>query len=71
MSLNINDLDSETLQKLGLVQEHKSINRKPRVQAFTKEQVRQNAIKVLAVVSGLSQSERERVLNHAIKLNSV
>lgn len=71
MSLNINDLDSETLQKLGLVQEHKTINRKPRNQTFTKEHVRSNALKVLAVIAGLSQNERERVLQHAIKINGV
>lgn len=71
MSLNINDLNPETLSKLGLVQEHKTINKKPRSQTFTKEQVRSNAIKVLAVVAGLSQSERDRVLAHAIKLNGV
>ena len=71
MSLNINDLNPETLQKLGLVQEHKSINRKPRNQTFTKEHVRSHALKVLAVIAGLSQNERERVLAHAIKINGV
>ena len=69
--MNINDLNPETLEKLGLVKEHKQVNRKPREQKFSKEQVRSNAIKVLAVIAGLNQSERERVLQHAIKLNSV
>jgi len=69
--MNINDLNPETIEKLGLVKEHRQVNRKPREQKFSKEQVRSNAIKVLAVVAGLNQSERERVLQHAIKLNSV
>lgn len=71
MSLNINDLDQETLSKLGLVEEHKTINRKPRNQTFTKEHVRSNALKVLSVVASLSQNQRDRVLNHAIKINAV
>ena len=69
--MNINDLNPETIEKLGLKKELKQANRKPREQKFSKEQVRSNAIKVLAVVAGLTQSERERVLLHAAKLNSV
>lgn len=69
--MNINDLNPETIEKLGLKKEHRQANRKPREQKFSKEQVRSNAIKVLAVIAGLNQSERERVLQHAIKLNSV
>ena len=71
MTLNINDLDQETLEKLGLVADYKKINRKPREQKFSKEQVRQSAIKCMAVLSGLTQSERARVLEHAQKINEV
>ena len=38
---------------------------------FTQEQVRQHSIRVIAVVSSLSQQERARVLRHALKLNEV
>ena len=69
--MNINELDRETAEKLGVLEMYKKAIRKPREQKFSKEQVRSNAIKVLAVVAGLNQSERERVLQHAIKLNSV
>ena len=69
--MNINELDRETALKLGILDAYKKATRKPREQKFSKEQVRSNAIKVLAVVAGLNQSERERVLQHAIKLNSV
>tara|TARA_R100001440_G_scaffold48659_1_gene68535 strand:- start:195 stop:404 length:210 start_codon:yes stop_codon:yes gene_type:complete len=69
--MNINDLDKETAEKLGVLEMYKKAIRKPREQKFSKEQVRSNAIKVLAVVAGLNQSERERVLLHAAKLNSV
>ncbi len=69
--MNINELDKETAEKLGVLEMYKKAVRKPREQKFSKEQVRSNAIKVLAVVAGLNQSERERVLQHAIKLNSV
>ena len=69
--MNINELDKETAEKLGVLEMYKKAIRKPREQKFSKEQVRSNAIKVLAVVSGLNQSERERVLQHAAKLNSV
>ena len=69
--MNINELDRETAEKLGVLEVYKKAIRKPREQKFSKEQVRSNAIKVLAVVAGLNQSERERVLQHAVKLNSV
>jgi hypothetical protein len=45
--------------------------RKTRVQNMTKEDCKREAIRVLAVVADLSDSERERVLRMAIKLNEV
>jgi len=61
MSLNIEDLDAETLKKLGLS--------KPRKFTFLAEHERQYAIKVLNVISNLKQSERDRVLRRAMKMN--
>lgn len=61
MSLSIDDLDPETLKKLGLS--------KPRRFTFLAEHERQFAIKVLNVISGLKQSERDRVLRRALKMN--
>tara|TARA_B100000035_G_C21002706_1_gene555733 strand:- start:485 stop:694 length:210 start_codon:yes stop_codon:yes gene_type:complete len=69
--MNINELDKETAEKLGLIADYKKAIRKPREQKFSKEQVRSNALKVLNVIANLNQSERARVLEHAIKLNSV
>tara|TARA_Y100001937_G_scaffold104837_1_gene145147 strand:- start:1891 stop:2100 length:210 start_codon:yes stop_codon:yes gene_type:complete len=69
--MNINELDKETAKKLGVEDLYKKATRKPRVQKFSKEQVRQNALKALAILSGLTQDERRRVLNHCIQLNEV
>ena len=44
---------------------------KPRQNQFPMEQVRSNAIKVMATIANLSANQRERVLKHALKLNQV
>ena len=59
--LNITDLDAETRKKFNL--------RKPKQRAFSVEDERRFAIKALAVLSELKQSERLRVLERAIKQN--
>lgn len=69
--MNITELDKKTIQKLGLDQEYKKATRKPRVQKFSKEQVRSNALKALGLLAAFSQDERRRILNHAIQLNEV
>jgi len=61
MSLNIEDLDPETIKKMGLS--------KPKKYTFLAEHERQYAIKVLNVISSLKQSERDRVLRRALKMN--
>jgi hypothetical protein len=61
MPINIEDLDSETIRNLGL--------QKPKKYSFLAEHERQFAIRVLNVISGLKQNERNRVLRRAIKMN--
>jgi len=60
-AVNIDDLPAETRKKLGL--------RPQRRTEFSKEHVRSFAIKVLAEVSDLTQDQRRRVLEHAVKVN--
>ena len=38
---------------------------------FTMEDVRRYSLGVMAVLKGLPQSQRDRVLNHSIKVNKV
>lgn len=72
MSLRIEDLDAETLDKLG-VGDLVPTTAKPKSakQKFTVEDERRNAINVVAVISKLSQSQRRKVLRRAMELNNV
>ena len=47
------------------------IPRAPRKVSMTKDAVRGHAIRVLAAVAGLSQSDRARVLEQAAKVNDL
>lgn len=69
--MNITEMDRESAEKIGVIDEWRKANRKPREQRFTKDQVRSNAMRVLNVVANLTQAERKRVLNHALRLNEV
>jgi hypothetical protein len=59
--LNVNDLPPAMLKQLGI--------RKPRRQGFTKESVRSCSLKTLALIAELTQDQRRRVLEHALKVN--
>ena len=61
--ITIDDLSPETLKQLGI--------KKPRQHTFTKESVRSWALKVLAEMAGLTQEQRRRVLEHALKVNKL
>jgi hypothetical protein len=61
--INISELSPETRRKLGI--------RMRSDRAFTKESVGSWAIKVLAEIADLTQEQRRRVLEHAIKLNRI
>lgn len=60
-TLNVNDLPPAMLKQLGI--------RKPRSKGFSKESVRSWSLKTLAVLADLSQDQRRRVLEHAVKVN--
>jgi hypothetical protein len=63
--MNINELNPETLEKLGLVQKEK------RNYTFKAEDVKRHAFRVMSVLDKLCVSERKRVLTQCIKLNDV
>ncbi|MCI0334890.1 MAG: hypothetical protein L0228_16890 [Planctomycetes bacterium] len=55
------DLPPELLKQLHM--------RRPRQAGFSKESVRSWSLKALAMMSGLSQDQRRRVLEHAMRVN--
>lgn len=60
-TMNVNDLPPAMLKQLGI--------RKPRTQGFSKESVRSWSLKTLALLAELTQDQRRRVLEHALKVN--
>mgnify|MGYP001263189310 CR=1 FL=1 len=68
--MNIDELDNETLQKLGLTQHIKGPG-KDRQKPMPKDTVRGHAAAVLGVLAKLTQTDRKRVLEQAIKMNEV
>jgi hypothetical protein len=64
--LSLEDLPANVRSRLA-----KRGIRKPRVSTFSKDAVRENALKVLAVISHLTQDQRRRVLAHAVSVNAV
>jgi len=61
--VHADELPPETRKRLGL--------RKSRQQTFTREQLRREAIGVLAQIRHLTADQRRRVLEHAVKVNDV
>lgn len=59
--MTIDDLTPETRRKLGLTKQRRT--------TFDKESVRRYAIRCLAEIAELTQQERRRVLEHALKVN--
>lgn len=62
-SIHVDDLGDEQRKALGI--------RKPRQTAFSKDDLRGWALKVLALMANLTRTERERVLKHALRVNKV
>jgi hypothetical protein len=58
-TMNVNDLPPELRKQLKI--------RAPR--SFSKESVRSWSLKTLAVLAELSQDQRRRVLEHALRVN--
>jgi hypothetical protein len=61
--INLDDVPPEQRKEMGL--------RTPRKSSFGKDELRGWALKVLALMANLTRTERERVLNHALKVNKV
>lgn len=59
-ALNLEDLTPELRKRLGV---------RTRRTSFDKEAVRRYAIRCLAEIAELKQSDRRRVLEHALKVN--
>ena len=55
------DLPPELRKQLGVRRKH----------SFNKETVRQHALKCLASIANLTQDQRRRVLEHALKVNKL
>lgn len=63
MPVKAEDLKPEDRKRLGIPA--------PRRRRLSKDDVRSHAIRALAELAGLTQTERERVLRHAIRVNAV
>ena len=67
--MNINDLDCETVKKLGLDQ---YIDKPAKERKQTpKDVIRGHASAVMGLLSKHSQTDRKRILEHAIRMNEV
>jgi hypothetical protein len=62
-SIHLDDLDPDDRKRLGI--------ETPREVQFSKEELRGWALKILALMSGLTRAQRDRVLKHATRVNSV
>jgi hypothetical protein len=61
--LTLDDLPPAARRKLGV--------RRTRKTEFAKDAVRSHALRVLAEIAGLTQDQRRRVLEHAVKVNAI
>lgn len=62
-TLTLDDLPPEVRKKMGV--------KRPRQSQFSKDAVRQHALRVLAEICSLTQDQRRRVLQHALAVNNV
>ena len=70
MRQSINKQEVEALKKEGFNDELiNKLFKKERVHNFSQEQVRQYAIRVLAVLPTLTQAQRKRVLKKAVEMD--
>lgn len=63
-AVHIDELSPELRRELGLPAPR-------RQQSFSKSEVRTHAIKCIAAIANLTQDQRRRVLEHALKINKV
>ena len=69
MPIKLNNLSPEI--QAQLFKDHPNVKKFKAPNSFNKEKVRNHSIKVLAVISDLSTSQRERVLKHALEMSAV
>jgi hypothetical protein len=61
--INFDDIPADKRKDMGL--------KAPRKCSFGREELRSWSLKVLALMSSLTRTQRERVLRHASKVNAV
>jgi hypothetical protein len=66
--VDLADIPDDVREKLGLPASTSTSGRRRRL---TKDDIRGHALRVLAVVAGLSKADRGRVLDHARKVNAL
>jgi hypothetical protein len=70
-TINANDIPPDIAKTIGVPAKHRAKAAKRKPARLSRDAVRSYALKCLAPLAELSRSDRQRVLNHALKLNRI